>query len=211
MEELQGEHGDHRAANLRRRLKDSKQLKWLKGERSGSQVFIFNCRERVRAMDWMWEIWKDLDGVLPETLEVYVPDLQTTIKLPRPVEDSVGSMATCRTLSRSKVLKTAVDALKQFPTFDMLIESVRRETGEMPRLELAWKREEYLEWISKHDEKRSEGCKREWALLAGLSIISVSTDSVLCAFQLVLIHPIYISRPITHVSSFVRLGIQRQC
>jgi hypothetical protein len=177
VEELQGEHGDRRAANLRRRLKDSKQLQWLKGERSGSQVFIFNCRERVRAMDWMWEIWKDLDGVLPETLEIYVPDLQTTIKLARPMEDSVGSMATCRTLSRSKVLKTAVDALRKLPTFDMLVESARRETGEMLRLELAWKREEYLEWISKQDEQRAEGSKREWALLAGLSIISVSVRS----------------------------------
>jgi hypothetical protein len=179
-EEFEGDHGGRRAANMRRRLKDSKQLEWLKGGERGSQVFIFNCRERIRAMDWMWEIWKDLDGILPETLEVYVPDLQTTIKLARPIEDSVGSMATCRELSRSKILKTAVDALRRLPTFDMLVESARRETNEMLRLELAWKREEYLEWISKQDEKRSEGSRREWSLLAGLSIISVSMRPSTC-------------------------------
>ena len=125
-------------------------------------------------MDWMWEIWKDLDGVLPETLDIGIPDLQTTIRLKRPVEDSVGSMATCRALSRSKVLMTCLDGLRGLPRFDDLVHGVEREMGERPRLELAWQREGHLDWITKQDEGAEDGCRREWALLAGFSVLNVS-------------------------------------
>jgi len=176
LEELEGEHGDRKAAKIRQKLKDSKQLQWLKNGRGDTQVFIFNCRERRRAMDWMWEIWKDLDGVLPEMLDIGIPDLQTTIRLKRPVEDSVGSMATCRALSRSKVLMSCLDGLRELPRFDDLVHGVEREMGERPRLELAWQREGHLDWITKQEEGAEDGVRREWALLAGLSMLNVSKE-----------------------------------
>jgi hypothetical protein len=127
-------------------------------------------------MDWAWEIWKDLDGQLPMTLEVSVPDLRSVVRLSRPLEDSTGSIATCRALSRSRILKDTVTALQKMPNFGELLYNAQRETGETFRLELAWRREGHLDWITREDELGPDGTRRDWALLAGLAIISVSSN-----------------------------------
>lgn len=176
--ELEGKHGQKIAGRLRQVLKDSDQLQWLKSGKAGlTQIFIFVCREKRRMLDWAWEIWRELGGALPEVLDITVPDLGSVIKLPRPIEDEIGSRNTCETLSRSQVLKASIDALQEMPNFDDLVEQAHRSMGEGIRLELAWKRGGWLDWLQSADDfDDHDGLRRrDWALLAGYTLLSVST------------------------------------
>lgn len=172
---LKGEYGKKMAKYVKSRLEDTKQLSFLKAGAHNSQVFIFECRERQRAMDWMWEIWKELDGELPVNIDVHIPLLRNTIRLQRPSEDSTGSSKTCRALSRSQILKDCYKALRKGDDFERLAAELKRGQGEPPRMELAWHREGYLDWITRQNETTLDGEKRYWALLAGFAITSVSS------------------------------------
>lgn len=143
-------------------MKESAQGKWLLSGRKGTHVFIIKFAERSRAMDWYWELWRELDGELPNRMDVSVPAFTTTIRMALPKEDEVGSRATCQAFNIENSLQIARDGIKGAIDLDRLLR--QRDI----QLELAWKSTNgRLEWLCW--DKTVQGRKRDWAVLAGLA------------------------------------------
>ena len=168
------------------RMKQTKEFQWLqeqtRGRKNRSLVFVFMGRERTRMLDWCWQLWCDLGGQVPEQLRVQVPVFDSTIDLPRP---SGPRTAILRAFSRSQILLDTFTALRaQLPDYDDLVAREKeRSGGNQPlRLELAWEADMHLDWIPPFAEWSVENARRDWAVLAGLSMIQVgiSLQSHIC-------------------------------
>ncbi|WVF68945.1 hypothetical protein IAT40_003719 [Kwoniella sp. CBS 6097] len=161
-----------RAGAMKDRVKQSRQIQWLRGRRRGTQVFIMKIAERSRSLDWYWEIWRDLGGELPERFDIAVPSLQTSIRLLIPQEGEgdymVGSAAQCRTFEKSKVVDECRDMLEDSMDVGELQRQAEQQDGEKVRLELAWKSHDgTLDWVAYGTTVQQK--PRGWALLAGLA------------------------------------------
>lgn len=143
------------------RVKNSKQAQWLQRNKQGSHVFILNIAERSRAMDWYWEIWRELGGELPRRIDLAVPALSTSVRLALPEdEDMVGSKPTCQAFSPKNTVKTCYDMISE--TVD--VEALKRESFD---LHLAWAGDGNLDWVCW--DTTVQGRNRDWALLAGVA------------------------------------------
>lgn len=154
-------------------MKESKQLSLLRSG-TGTQVFVFIGRDRKHVQDWCWEIWRELGGELPRQLIIKIPELESTITLPVPDEDIVGGSETCKALSRPNILRTCTEALDKIPYVKQMMEQAKHINGEDIQLELAWQRNDELNWITSQDERTSEGRRRDWSVLAGFALTGVS-------------------------------------
>lgn len=176
---VNGESASRR--NMLDRMKQTKEFQWVQEQTGGnggknrSLVFVFIGRERTRMLDWSWRIWTDLGGQVPDTLRIQVPIFDSIIDLARPS----GSAATLRAFSRSRILLDVFTALRsQLPDYDDLVARERERSGvgggDGPlRLELAWEADMHLDWVPPFAEWSVENRKREWAVLAGLTMIQV--------------------------------------
>lgn len=173
---VNGESASRR--NMLDRMKRSKEFRWVQdqasreGGKNRSLVFVFIGRERTRMLDWCWRIWNDLGGVVPETLRIQVPIFDSIIDLPRPADEA----GTLNAWSRSRILLDVFTALRsQLPDYDDLVMRERERSGGEAelRLELAWETEMHLDWVPPFAEWSVEDRKREWAVLAGLTMIQV--------------------------------------
>ena len=163
--------------NILGRMKQTKEFRWIqeqtRGGKNRSLVFVFMGRERTRMLDWCWQLWSELGGQIPEQLRVQVPVFDSIIDLPRP---SGERTATLRAFSRSQILLDVFTALRaQLPDYDDLVARERERSGgnEPLRLELAWEADMHLDWIPPFAEWSVENARRDWAVLAGLSMIQV--------------------------------------
>ncbi|OCF45974.1 hypothetical protein I317_00062 [Kwoniella heveanensis CBS 569] len=161
-----------RAGAMRDRVKQSRQIQWLRGRRRGTQVFIMKIAERSRSLDWYWEVWRDLGGELPERFDIAVPSLQTSVRLLIPQEGDgdymVGSAAQCRTFEKGKVIDECWDMLEDSMDVGELKRQSEQAEGEKLRLKLAWKSSDgNLDWVAYGTTVQQKS--RGWALLAGLA------------------------------------------
>nr|XP_018262424.1 uncharacterized protein I303_05441 [Kwoniella dejecticola CBS 10117]OBR84582.1 hypothetical protein I303_05441 [Kwoniella dejecticola CBS 10117] len=180
-----------RAGALKDKVKQSKQVQWLRGRRRGSQVFIFKLGERSRSLDWYWEIWRELNGELPDRFDIAIPSLSTSIRLfpnlPDPDSenpnqnpyDMVGSAEQCKAFERNKVIDNCynmlLDSSLDIKDLRNQFESSRKPgaRGEQLNLQLAWKSADgNLDWIAYSDTV--QGKRRDWNLLSGLARSQVS-------------------------------------
>ncbi|WRT67825.1 uncharacterized protein IL334_004799 [Kwoniella shivajii] len=163
-----------RAGAVKNRVKQSKQVQWLRGRRRGTQVFIMKLAERSRSLDWYWEIWRDLNGELPDRFDVSVPSLSTSIRLIIPQDEEyymVGNSSQCAKFEKSKIIENCWEMLKE----SMDIEELRRQNDEDSEnrsgklnVQLAWKSSDgNLDWLT--FDQTVQGKKRDWTLLAGLA------------------------------------------
>ena len=157
-----------RTDTIKDRVHQSTQAKWLQHRRTGRHVFVMKVAERSRALDWYWEVWRDLGGELPARVDVTVPDLSTTVRLLLPTdEDMVGSKRVCRELSPKNTLKTCWDMMEKAIDLQDLL-SQRQDKGDDLDLELAWKSVDgTLDWVA--HQTTVTGHARDWALLAGVA------------------------------------------
>ena len=156
-----------RSEAIKDRVSQSKQAKWLKSGRKGTHVFIMKIAERSRALDWYWELWRELGGELPLRIDVDVPALSTTVRLEIPEEDEVGSKRICKELSAQKIIKTCWRMMGEAVDLHDLLDQRDDRQGELD-LELAWKAEDgALDWIAY--QTTVTGKARDWAILAGIA------------------------------------------
>ena len=162
-----------RVDTIKDRVHQSTQAKWLQHHRTGRHVFVMKVAERSRALDWFWELWRELGGELPMRVDVTVPDLSTTVRLLLPTDDNaVGSRRVCRELSPKNTLKTCWDMMEKAIDLKDLL-SQRRDKGDDLDLELAWKSVDgTLDWVAYRTTVT--GHARDWALLAGVATSMVS-------------------------------------
>lgn len=146
----------------------------LKKGAQGTEIFTILCRQRDRAVDWCWEIWKELGGELPATLDVQVPAMSAVIRLPIPSGDSVGDEGGRRSLTRAKVIEACVGALSDIPGYHDLLQQTEEQTGQKAELSLAWQTGGRLDWITQSQDYDTDHKKRSWSVLSGYSVMPVS-------------------------------------
>lgn len=147
------------------RVAQSRQAKWLRHGRRGTHVFIMKIAERSRALDWYWELWRELGGELPTRLDIAIPALSTSVRLLIPEDpDQVGGQFAQKQLAAGTVVDTC---------WEMLEDVTDRETLERQRnmgmtIALAWKSVAgRLDWIAY--DTTVQGKSRGWAVLAGVA------------------------------------------
>lgn len=165
-----------RTTTIKNRVAQSKQLQWLRQGHRGTHIFIMKVAERSRAMDWYWELWRELGGELPRRIDIHVPSLSTSVRLLVPVcEDMVGGKQAREQLNPETVVSTCWSMLNEAMDLDDLI-SQRVGNGSGPDLELAWRTEDgRLDWVAW--DTTVQGRKRDWALLVGMAKMQVSQGS----------------------------------
>lgn len=158
---------------LKERVKQSRQYQWLKRGQRGSHVFIMKVSERTRALDWFWELWRDLGGELPQKLDVQVPALSTSVRLKLPEDDEeVGGRKTLDVLGPRAVVDTCWGMLEG--VYDR--QQIDRDTD----VGLAWKTEDgRLDWIA--FDTTVQGRPRNWGVLVGLARQNIHTPAELQA------------------------------
>jgi len=168
------ERRNSRARVMKDRIAQSKQAQWLRNRERGSHVVIFKLGERSRALDWYWEIWRELGNQLPKRFDVLVPSLSTSVRVQVPEDKfEVGGVEVLKHLKRDQLVKRCWEMIYEAVDVDDLLSQRSGGKGEKLDLELAWKSiEGSLEWIAYGTTV--EGRPRDWAVLAGLAKLTVS-------------------------------------
>lgn len=156
--------------------------------RQGTDIVLFDCRARSSAADWMWELFRELGGLIPDSLEVHVPSFGLKIKLPvpetMPVEradpsntpgsEKGGQLALTsigksmdggegfKLINRNNIIAMTWKLFCSIPQWHDLM-ALSRDRG--LRLELAWRRGNELDWVI--NERTVESEPRHWAVLCG--------------------------------------------
>lgn len=173
--------------------------------RQGTDIVLFDCRARSAAADWMWELWRELGGLMPESLEVHVPSFGLKVRIPipetMPVERASSTMNTPG--SQLSTEKGGLFALSSFGKsqdggegFKLMnrdniialtwklfcsipqwreLMKISRQRG--IRLELAWRRGTELDWVI--NERTVENEPRHWAVLSGALLRDYKHPSIL--------------------------------
>jgi hypothetical protein len=162
---------------LKNRIEQSKQGQWLRRRQRGSHVFIFKLGERSRALDWYWEIWRELGHELPKRFDILVPALSTSVRVQVPEDKfEVGGREVLKHMKREVVVKMCWEMMSKVVDVEVLLNQYSAGKGERPDLELAWKSlEGGLEWVAYGTT--TEGKPRDWAILAGLAKLVVGHRS----------------------------------
>ncbi|KAF5382546.1 hypothetical protein D9615_002957 [Tricholomella constricta] len=153
-------------------VRDSSRSRWFFNRaKEGTNIFIFKVKSRSRAYDWTWQLWRQLGGELPTSIEVRNPRMDTRVKIDIPLADTDRLS---RVFSRENAIALCVNALRSVPDWNNLIE---REIVEGKSLELAWRADTNLDWIWLNDD--IEGEERRWAVLCGLALKQSTRPAVL--------------------------------
>ncbi|TYJ58455.1 hypothetical protein B9479_000662 [Cryptococcus floricola] len=158
---------------LKDRIKQSSQVQWLQGRRKGTQIFLFKLSERSRALDWYWELFRDLGGELPDRFDIFAPSLSTHVRFRVPQGEEADETALFNRYNRDRVIKTCWEALNKDNSIDELLKERENEKREEIDLELVWKGVDgALDWVAYGSTV--EGLKRPWAMLAGLARVQAN-------------------------------------
>ncbi|CDR99431.1 uncharacterized protein SPSC_04950 [Sporisorium scitamineum] len=172
--------------------------------RQGTDIVFFDCRARSVAADWLWELWRELGGLIPESLEVHVPSFGLKVRIPvpesMPVErpDSVttpanqlssekGGLLALSSIGKSQdggegfklVNRNNVISViwKLFCRIEQWKDLMEQSQKRGLRLELAWRRGTELDWVI--NERTVENEPRHWAVLSGALLRDYKHPSVL--------------------------------
>ncbi|KAK0562823.1 hypothetical protein OC844_002504 [Tilletia horrida] len=186
----------------RRRALSGKGLVHLR--RTGTNIILFNPRYASAAIDWMWEIWRELGGVIPAQIDVHMPTLDLHVRLPVPDEvpereaamiserlSTTGALLLhshlarqhghaepghegYKLINRQSVIGLVVQLVEAEPQLRDMLDWLM--AGGL-QLELAWRRGNTLDWIIQDMTVDFE--PRCWALLGGAMFKKPNSKSVL--------------------------------
>jgi len=182
----------------RRRVLSGKGLVHLR--RTGTNIILFNPRYASAAVDWMWEIWRELGGMIPPEINVHMPGLELHVRLPVPEEVPEHGADTASTtgallyhsnlarqhghaeagqegyklVNRQSVIGLVVQLVEAEPQLREMLDWL---VSDGLQLELAWRRDNILDWIIQDLTVEQE--PRCWALLSGGMFKKAATAPVL--------------------------------
>ncbi|KAF8516818.1 Pleckstrin homology domain-containing protein [Hysterangium stoloniferum] len=131
---------------------------------SGTDIFIFKAKTRTSGIDWMWELWRQLGNVVPNSIEVHCPVTESRVDLQVPEHDATGREG-YKVFTRENVISTCRASLANLPSWKYLIDP-KLEKG--LHLQLCWRKETMLDWI--RWETSIDGTERGWAVVYGLCL-----------------------------------------
>ncbi|CAO1615418.1 unnamed protein product [Parajaminaea phylloscopi] len=156
--------------------------------RTGTNLLLFDARLLSSAADWMWDIWREIGGLIPSELEVHIPaydirvrflvpeempctEVDDSVQLTRPGEGELALLSRAsrgsgregyRTLTPHRLTMLMTKMIKDVPEWEEIME-VLLQRG--VSLALAWCKGHTLDWIV-YDRSLS-GQGRDWAALVG--------------------------------------------
>ncbi|PWN27194.1 hypothetical protein BDZ90DRAFT_280110 [Jaminaea rosea] len=191
--------GKHRMLNLRK---------------SGTNILLFDARGISVAADWVWDLWREVGGLIPETLEVHIPVLDLRIKFPIPEEmpadeaDEVTQQVACgegelaltngthrgggegyTLINRAHLSRTILRMLKGVPEWEEPLQIALKRGA---RFELAWRRGLTLDWVI-HDTTL-DNQPRDWSVLCG-SVLKEARQPALLEFRAASHYPTTVLMP----------------
>ncbi|KZO96514.1 hypothetical protein CALVIDRAFT_481392 [Calocera viscosa TUFC12733] len=128
---------------------------------TGTNIFIFKCKSRSRAIDWMWKLWRAMGGTIPKYLDVQVPALDTRVRIFVPALDPLS-------LTRQEVLATCLESILAVPDYAALMQRTLRAGG---KAELCWRTGLKLDWVWLSADVN--GRARAWEVMNGLVLRQV--------------------------------------
>ncbi|WFD29835.1 hypothetical protein MSPP1_000848 [Malassezia sp. CBS 17886] len=155
---------------------------------TGTMILLFSARAFSMAMDWLWILWRELGGAVPDHVFVHVPDLSVRVRIPIPAlpndvpgkEREYGNALTeapwCAAAPDARAFpqlmqQAMTDAvnrtLREVPNWAYLGQRLRSR-GTPPRL--AWRSGHLISWVLRDDTV--EGAARYWNVLAGSLLTS---------------------------------------
>lgn len=138
--------------------------------REGTNIFLFQHKNRSRAWDWTWQLWRYLGGTLPPSIEVHNPRLNSTVTIDIPYRLQVDTDELYAMFTRDNIIQLCVQSLSTVPDWFALVEQEITQHGK--RLDLCWRRDAHLDWLWLDEDVY--GNERPWATLAGLAVQKVS-------------------------------------
>ena len=108
---------------------------------------------------------RHLGGLIPRTIEVHNPRLNTKVTIDIPDGDGSNNGALYCTLRRDNIIELCVESLQKVPDYKFLWE---RALDNGKSLQLAWRYQANLDWVWLDEDVF--GKVREWSVLCGLAL-----------------------------------------
>ena len=152
---------------------------------SGTNIFVFKCKSRSRAIDWIWPLWLvykpgtemdssalrlQLGGELPDNVDIHAPLVGSRVRLDLPNEDDDP----IESLTPDYVIGACRSTLGSVAGWGQLMDAALRQGM---KLGLAWRRELKLDWVWLPTDV--DGRRRTWAVLCGLALRQPSVPMTL--------------------------------
>jgi len=161
---------------------------WLRGpfplRRHSTTILLLNARASSLAADWMWLLWRELDGQPPSHIHIHVPGISMRVRVPLPELPSAHGTAreydvlldlpSTLPYERSYEKMTARSLMNHTQSMIQAVPQWARLTQDMRSrgLEpvLAWRSGSTYHWVS--HATTPQGAPRYWDALAGALLTS---------------------------------------
>lgn len=187
--------------------KDADHRGLLELRKSGTHVLLFDARSQTIAADWMWELWRELGGTVPENLDVHIPIVDVRVRVPIPDEIVEGRSEGVLSLipnaadpfllgegfkatNRRNLLHVITTLCHQIPQWDELARRIR-DLG--LHYELAWRNDINLTWVTY--DRTTQGQPRDWAVLCGAIMPDHYKKPSVLEFRAALHYPTQVRMP----------------
>ena len=151
---------------------------------NGTNIFILRPRTLAIAKEWIYFLWLSLNGKFPPSLDISVPGVGATIRIPLPtgadddtaitandtalvISEKVGTsksnpLAGHSVLKPELVVRACTDQLRYVQDYTRILNDAETQGVTM---KLAWRRGQVLDWVVGGDE---------WSVMSGHAIRQVS-------------------------------------
>ncbi|EJC98002.1 uncharacterized protein FOMMEDRAFT_114825 [Fomitiporia mediterranea MF3/22] len=124
----------------------------------GLNVFVLKPKSRSRALDWVWNIWMELGGQLPDYIEVSCPLVHSRVRIPIPEGDNDWHVFT-----RDYIVDECDQAMEGSFAWQTVIH-LPVLSGR--KVELCWRAGARLDWVWLRSDV--DGNERAWEVLFGM-------------------------------------------
>ncbi|KAH8918424.1 hypothetical protein BT69DRAFT_1225419 [Atractiella rhizophila] len=178
----------------------------------GTNIFLFRARCPSIGSDWLWQLFLELGGKIPETLELNISSLDITVRFPIPElaregaadfdpdGQTVGQMygKGLKFFTVQNLIDHSTRLLEGYSEFSNLVEERRKKGGV---LALAWRRGQLLDWVS--EEFDMEGKERINAVIGPAVMLANPSKRIDQDLSLEL-------RVAQHYPTYVSLGVAKR-
>lgn len=161
---------------------------WLRGpfplRRHGTTILLLNARASSLAADWMWLLWRELDGQPPSHINVHVPGISMRVRVPLPTLPSVHGTAreydaildlpktlpyerSYERMTARSLMDHTQRMIQAVPQWDGLVKDMQSRGLEPV---LAWRSGSTYNWVNY--ATTPQGAPRYWDALAGALLTS---------------------------------------
>lgn len=156
-------------------------------KRYGTNIMLFDARLPSTAADWVWDLWREIGGLVPDSLEVHIPVHDQRVRFPIDSEmpcqqadqaaqklapgdgrlvmiaqGSNGGDEGYKLMNRARLSAMMLNVVKKNPEWEEIVQMM---LGRGINLALAWRLGATLDWVLY--DQAIDGKLRNWSVLCG--------------------------------------------